>query len=427
MQKDKLNSAILVYQGIKGLHKRNKSVSSAYGLEIDMLSSAILGQIKGNPGICSKEIGRIFDLTATQTSRVIDKLKKEKLIKFIKNIKDKRSFELYLDLKGQKVYQQILSRAILSFENAFNRLENSEKNLFKPLFRKFLESLGEVNTVKLDKDPALMQEIRQLTRTLGLLGNNLFGLKGVDPIYWHILSLLEEQHTVSAKIVSATFGLKLATSYSILNRLKKDNLVKVFDKKVKKLVLTSQGKYYLNKVSTAGIKIIEQGIRNFNVQDKKLFAQLWLKYSGEHELSNERVLGQQINLTRIFNAPERFEFRKFIIEQRVQQNLIRLLPAQLGSNDAQLMVIRNKNKIIVACEAIIKNKQLEIVHFLCAQDFNLTKSLLWITLEELLNTIDSTNIAIRITNCSESVWNLLPIDNGSIKIISRKSIKSFRR
>lgn len=404
------SSSLKIFQAIKGMHRRNRTVISAYGLEVDMLSSAVLGEVFAGKVVSLNHIKSKFKLSSVQANRIQAKLLKLQIISTSLDLKDRRKKVFSLTKSGNRLYLKILERANITFSPALNRLNKSEQIRFKELFELFLLNLEVEPSVAFKQDPALMTQIRQLTKRLGLLGNNLFGIRGLDPIKWHILSFIQDatptKQTIST--LSKSFGIPLTSTLVIVLNLTKSNYLRRKSNGVKKEIeITASGISYLQTVQEKALALLNSGLSKMNILSRKEFADLWIKYSGNEIYFNERTIGETLTIARITSSPQRFDFRAFIFEERYKQGLTKLLPKKIGDTSSELLCIRAFNKIIVAAEFSKLGKNWEIIHLVSTIEPPNLKKHLRILFEDFFTSSGAKRLVLDKNNCSASLWGLV--------------------
>lgn len=318
--------AAALYEAVCSMHRRNRTVASAYDTPLSALESTALPEIEANPGINLVDIKLRLHLDQVATTRLIQGLTKEGLVTQETSKADKRYKELRLTSKGRKMFEASAERAYATFQSAFERVPEQDRSFFLHSFTLLNNGLHANTAAQLSDDPAAMREVRRSSRVLGLLSRSMFGQPEVSPLEWHIFDLLAKPEASSYVVdLADILGALPKTVAALVNRLAAKGLLKQAvnptDKRFRTITLTPAGRALHKKRRAAAEELLDKGLSAIPAADRKKFLDLFGLYAGTALPEAATVVTSSLLLRRVTDAKQLPQLRAFIYEERCIQKL----------------------------------------------------------------------------------------------------------
>lgn len=315
-----------LYDAICSMHRRNRTIGSAYDTALSALESTALPEIAANPGINLIDIKNRLHLDQVATTRLIQGLTKAELVTQETSSVDKRYKELRLTAKGKKLYESSAERAFTTFQSAFERIPQKDREFFLRNFTLFNDGLHANVAAELPNDPVAMREVRRISRALGLLGRSMFGQPEVSPLEWHIFDLLTKPEAASYVVdLADILGALPKTVAALVNRLVAKDLLKqtvnATDKRFRTITLTPAGRALHKRRRAAAEELLSNGGAALPTADRKRFLALFELYAGTALPESATVVTSSLLLRRVTDAKQLPHLRAFIYEERCKQKL----------------------------------------------------------------------------------------------------------
>ena len=318
--------AATLYDAICSMHRRNRTVASAYDTALSPLESTALPEIEANPGINLIDIKTRLHLDQVATTRLIQGLTKGGLVSQETSKVDRRYKELRLTAKGRKLFESSAERAFATFQSAFERIPEKDREFFLRTFTVLNDGMNASTAAELSKDPDAMREVRRTSRVLGLLSRSMFGQAEVSPLEWHIFELLAKPDAASYVVdLADILGALPKTVAALVNRLATKELVKqtvnLTDKRFRTITLTPSGRALHKKRRAAAEELLSQGLAAIPAHDRRKFLELFELYAGTTLPEAATVVTSSLLLRRVTDAKQLPQLRSFIYEERCEQKL----------------------------------------------------------------------------------------------------------
>jgi DNA-binding MarR family transcriptional regulator len=318
--------AAILYDALCSMHRRNRTVASAYDTALSALESTTLPEIEANPGINLIDIKARLHLDQVTTTRLIQGLTKEGLVTQEKSKTDKRYKELRLTAKGRKLFDSSAERAFVTFQSAFDRVPPKDREFFLRTFTLFNDGLNANTAAELPKDPAAMREVRRVSRVLGLLSRSMFGFPEVSPLEWHIFDLLSKPEAASYVVdLADVLGALPKTVAALVNRLAAKDLVKQTinptDKRFRTITLTPSGRALHKKRRAAAEELLSRGLASIPADERRRYVELFGLYAGTTLPETATVATSSLLIRRVTEQKQLPQLRSFIYEERFKQKL----------------------------------------------------------------------------------------------------------
>jgi DNA-binding MarR family transcriptional regulator len=187
-----------MHRALREFPRYNQFLTNANGLSISPPESHILVEVGGHGKLEYSTLVELIGLEKTAISKLIRGLCRQELIVATLSERDKRSKDLVLTIKGQ--------RLLKTFDTAANqRLEQfdlisgftaRERHDLAAILGSLADALHAQRTVTRSKEHILRPAIRRLTRAFQLLGRRALGSK-LNTLEWQTLLTLCENSAVT--------------------------------------------------------------------------------------------------------------------------------------------------------------------------------------------------------------------------------------
>jgi DNA-binding MarR family transcriptional regulator len=340
-----------LYESICSMHRRNRTVSSAYDTPLGALESSALPEIEANPGISLLELKGRLHLDQVSTTRLIQGLLKDGIVTQERSQIDRRVKEIRLTAKGRKLFETAYERAVLTFEAAAERLPRNKRERFLALFERFNDGLGAAPAAKLPRDAFAMCEVRRTSRCLGLMGRSVFGQAECSALEWHTFDLLA-QPEASAYVVDLAemLGCPAKTLAALVVRLARRGLVKqtvdTHDKRFRSVSLAPTGKALYRKRRAAAETFLGRGLHALSIAERQEFADLLGMYTGAQSSGTGTIVTSSLLLQKVTDEDQYVQLRSFLYQERGSQGLTESSSSDLLSSKALSYVVWSSDKVI---------------------------------------------------------------------------------
>jgi DNA-binding MarR family transcriptional regulator len=346
-----------VYEAICSMHRRNRTVASAYDTSLSPMAATVLPEIEANPGISIVELQSRLHLDQVSTTRLIEGLVKEDLVTRIRSKVDKRRREIRLTRHGKNVFGVSSARAFATFKGAFERLPEKERKHFLELFQLFNDGLGAHTAAELPIDPPGMTEIRRISRVLGVLGRSMFGIAECSPLEWHIFDLLSAPGASSFVVeLAELIGSQPKTTAALVQRLAAQGLVKqaisARDKRFRTVTLTSNGRALHARRRALAEKFVSQGLQAIPEKDVQRFVTLLRVYTGVDLPSAGTIVASSVLFRHVADTSTYPDLRSFIYQHRVLQGLTRTESAGILGDSAVVYGIWSHDVLVAVASFV---------------------------------------------------------------------------
>ncbi len=403
-----------IYDSIRRMHQRNRTVASSYGSGLSLAETTILVELLARPDRTASELCAITGLNAVQMSRAVKRLGAAKLLSAKGAPDDSRRKLLALTPAGKRRAGEVVEWGMRTFGAAYARLAERERALFGGYLEQFCDGLGPSSAARVHGDAPLMREIRRLTRAFGFVGDSAFGMR-LTPLEWHILcAAAEPGEETFIQDLAERYSLSQATMAKTVQRMEaRGLLIRVAssgDARRRPLGLSRAGARELEKLEDHVLDTFDRALRPLAARQVEEFARLWEKYRGADIGARQIVLGPLLSLQRAASEEERTEVRAFLVRERAAQGLLESLPPELASRDSHVFVLRRSNRILAVLECVPdESGDLRVSSLVAAPRLNpgdldrfLRRALL-----EALRTTDAASARIESTQTSPSARRLL--------------------
>jgi DNA-binding MarR family transcriptional regulator len=402
------------------MHRRNRTVGSAYDTSLSPMESTALPEIAASPGLLVGELQERLHLDQVATSRLVHSLRSRSLLREERPTGDKRRKELYVTEKGAKELGTSAARAYATFASAIERVPHKDRTHFLTLFAVFNDGLGAREAAMLSSDPEGMREVRRLSRALGALGSSAFN-QPCSPLEWHLFDLLHSASlppTMSA--LADSLGSPTQTVIAMIKRLCDAALLQVKedsrDRRCKTVLLTPSGlALYLSRRKLAE-ELLGEGLRRIEVAERSRFLELFSAWSGDALPDSITVLSPFLQIDRTHSEDELSQLRAFVMWERCRQGLYTTHSSSLLARSDAIYSVRLHGRLIcLACISPSESSDTTgaISHLLCIDE------------SEILSHATAA-IAILIDQvCVAAGYTALLADAGDVSVAVRPALFSL--
>lgn len=321
---------------IRETQRRNRSVSRAEGTPLSLLDSHILMELLVAPGTSFQTLSELLGVSKSTISRSVDALVKLGLLRAERKHAKGRPMEVEVTESGQALIEARDRTANQLDGERQSTMSNEEQRLFLTLLNIFASSLANrpLAPLRAGEHP-IRPAARAITRALGLLGSNVFGIEDMTDLKWHILTELRTRPRASGHLaqnlsVPATTLSTALTPLEEEGRLRRE--VDENDKRKVAVTLTSAGRSLLNRLEGAAKKYIEHGCRSLSKSEVAQFVTLFTKlvYGRDQEEQQAFTPG----LVRLLDPHELLRARHLIIRSLGQCSDEVLVPAVIAGQES---------------------------------------------------------------------------------------------
>ncbi len=425
--------ALELHRIIRGMHQRNRTVSTAYGTDLGVVESSAMAEIKGDPGLTISDLGEKLALTQVNTTRLVQNMIDQGLVVVSSDAEDRRRKRLKMTQRGSSIFNAAYERAKSTFGAAFERIPARRRDQFVGWMKVLCDGLEAPEAVSLPTDPPIMCEIRRLTRGLGLLSRSVYGKSGMPPLEWQILSQIctTERPIYAADLVSF-YGVLPNTMSGILRRMEDAGYITRpkgdQDKRFHSIEAKPAGlKRFLEieRLAENQLKVAMQKIPN---EEQNEFVELWRAYAAVELTAEDIVLSSHYSIRRATDEENRSKARLFLLQQRLSQNLVEEIPSLLCDAGSVIYLLRSPAGLNGVAEFSLhpKTRQWILIHLIVdpnqVQESTI-ENFAHRSLTEFFNVSAADEVVVSQHNCSTSSWNLLQqlsTKRGEERVIDRE-------
>lgn len=403
------------------MHRRNRTVGSAYDTALSAMESTALPEIAAKPGILISELQHRLHLNQVGASRLVQGLRIRALISELRPRDDKRRKALYLTTAGEAEFSKSATRAHATFASAIERVAPDDRERFLNLLALFNDGLGARDAAVLESDPQGMREVRRLSRVLGALGTSVFN-QPCSALEWHTFDLV---HTSPASLrvstIAESLGTPVQTVTGLIKRLTESNLVAIKDdprdRRCKTVHLTPAGSavYYARRKAAEGMLL--EGLRAISQADRAAFVELFKHWAGDDLAESVTVLSPSLHIQRVFASHELVELRSFVLWERCRQGLYRTRTSSLLTDtDAVYSVRLHRRLIAVVC-----------ISATLTADTGRISHLIWCNEDEITAHVAAATPRIIDQHFSTSECTNTIVEECDVSIVARNILRSHPR
>ena len=375
------NLSASLYESICSMHRRNRTVVSAYDTPLTPLESNTLPEIEANPGLNLVELKTRLHLDQVSTTRLVQGLVKQGLVTQEKSKTDRRYKEIKLTAKGRKLFEISSERAFITHQSALERVPAKQRKLFVSLFRKFNDALGAEAAAHLLSDAATMPEVRRISRALGLLSRSMFGHAECSAIEWYTLDLLAQPGASSHVVdLADLLGAPTKTFAALVQRLVARGIIKqsinAQDNRYRTITLTAAGKALYRKRRAAAEKLLGDALSKLPASERRTVTHLFSLYTGMHLPAEGTVVASSLLLRRLSDDALLPEARAFIYQERVNQGLVESQSSDLLGEHSVTYAAWLHDELAAVASFVPSTRQgtWTIAHFIWSDSFRNTSA-----------------------------------------------------
>lgn len=338
-----------LFGAIRAMHQRNRTVANLYGFSWGLAQAHATVEVAVSPGIPLSRLGKRLGLSAVATTRLLKNAERAGLLRWESDPSDRRVRKIRLGPAAGDLLAKNLERNVATFGAAYERLTVQGRRRFHSYLKRLCDAWPAPPACAARQEPPLMEEIRRLTRALGLLNDRLSFAPWCSPLEWHVLNLARDQGEkgTPTSILCSSLAAPSALIDKLLRSLKKQGLVKCSRKTQTNqshlVFLKEKGRAVLIQLEELGCREFGRCLADFSTEQISEFASLWEDYAGKFISPLTQAITKGSVLQCVSSSVGLAQARRFIAEQRVKQKLLRDLPATIIGPESLVFVLYRLN------------------------------------------------------------------------------------
>ena len=411
-----------IHRTIRNMHRRNRTVASAYGSGTGMLELAIIQEVIGNPALQSQQIAKRCRVSPVQISRAVDALRRNGLLDLSTGPKDRRTKQLTATARGRQLCAGLQTRSLGIWQAAYERLSPEERPRFTEYLQRMLNTYGAPNAGPLPGDPPLILEIRRITRMMGLFTTRVFGVQNLSPLRWHMLSAVcTAPDGVTVSHLSAAYGIRPTTISAVAQTMIREKLVShrriASDRRLMPLLATTAGLKEHRRIERIAVKQLADACHGFSDTELQDYAALWMKYSGAQFFVDDIALEAEAGIRRLSSPVELMEARRFLVTERVRQDLLQEIPDTFAHERSVVYGLIVSGNIEACAEFRARDSRWKLLHFIVGERAQHIEALLEYVLEQFFSSTSARQLELCGAAMSANIVRLIPRLSGRRSIV----------
>ena len=364
----------------QSIQVQNQFLSRANETTLSLAESHILVEVDaaGQDGIAASILATVLGLSKVQISRLIDDLGKHTLLGREVSKSDGRSKLVRLTESGRTALARFDQSANESMERLAGRLSESELLELKDLFKRFSDALGAAPSKTRTSDHPLRNEIRRVTRVLGLLGRKIYHSdKDLNSLDFFVLkeSAKETDGGCLPSDLAEKFSLPRTTISGSIKRLSALRLVTQkkdvnADKRQLPLFVTEEGTSTLEAVESSGCALIERGTADFSISELDRFVHLVKLFATPREKTSRITLQSKMDIVELSDKADiRNCARSFLLEGLVSKGWHKQAPEGLLLTNNLVTLLYVQDSLQGVLELSVKQSMYYLQNFFIEKSF----------------------------------------------------------
>ena len=343
-----------LYDLVLRFNRRLEHITKKLSPELLINENHLLGELRAHPAITAHDLSLSLRMEKSMLSRMLAAIESRGLVEVSVSARDRRRKFLTLTPKGitalehdNKVRDQQVIQCIAA-------LDEQEQGELQRLLRLMADGLNSAELHGAEWENPVKIEIRRLTRSLGMLGDNYLGCEmSVENCQvLHLISQGSVQQPNSLRmselrqLVPYEFSIlsRMVTQLTAAGFVRKEPGVK--DKREISLHLSANGKARSEFNIDRGGNSLANGMRHFRAEQVGRLCELIEKFVSEDSNaalnSGSRLIGDDIEL--------RKEARAFVLAELVRRGLERDVPETILGTSSSVIVHTQNNLINAVLE-----------------------------------------------------------------------------
>lgn len=347
------NNFVEIHKGLSVFIRANRFIRYLSGIKYTRAEIHTLIEIAARGESTIKDLTQILNMEQSSISRLVKNLVSENLLFQTSSEEDKRSKIIKLTTNGKNVVKRIDKQAGPKLIERARRLNSKEQEVLINFYENFgkLYKLS-ISPIRKGENEIRLQE-RRLTRSLGVLNNNVFN-SGLSTPQWSVLfDVYNHEFPLNAKMISKNQGIAPNTLSQALNFLEKEKLIKrnqaLLDSRFIEVKITSEGKKKYKEIEEKVCKDLARTLSSYSKKNKEHIVKTFLKYLDVNDL-NETIKTKSIFKISKAKSSEITEIRKFAVGQLFKCEISEYTPEVLVSKNSLIYNLKNKDTIFSIVE-----------------------------------------------------------------------------
>jgi DNA-binding MarR family transcriptional regulator len=322
--KNRLAVAEEIQRGALNFQRQNRFAATAGKTDLSLVESHFLCEVDGTPNIDLSLVRERLDVDSVRISRAVASLSQRDLLEVFPDATDRRRKRLRLTAKGAQLLAQIDEESNLSLARMRARILPEQAERARTYLNRLADGLNSPETVIRPVDDPLRPAIRRLTRSMGLLGQNVHGSSGVNSLEWLVLArLASSKSPLSASALCNYFSVPANTMSDLVKRFSQRGILiqergaLETDRRSCGLRLTGAGEELFSEVHKDAVQQFLDGLREFSDEEALDFSRIWAAFVGLDSAPNKPILNTllqpRIALIRLSSEFERAQARTFFL------------------------------------------------------------------------------------------------------------------
>lgn len=278
------------------IQRRNRFVSSAYGLPLGLSDAHALVEIdRHEEGVSASLLGRNICLKKASVSYLISRLRRRRLLQVRESRTDKRAKVVALSVSGKRLLAQLDARANQQTELLSKDLTPERESALVGYLERFSDIFGVPRVSARYGESLLRAAIRRATRALGLTTDAIFDSTSISALQWHMLTeIAADQEAKTARQLGKALGVKANTVSVCLSGLEKEGFIKqeVFssDRRKKAVLATPRGRQFLSRIREDAALSLKTRLASFSPESVREFVGLLSIIAGKPQTAKRHSL-----------------------------------------------------------------------------------------------------------------------------------------
>lgn len=347
-------------RGFREFQRQNRFVATAGMTDLTLVESQLLVEVDGTPGIDFTVARERLSVDPVKISRTVASLSKRSLLQVGGNAADRRRKRLHLTAEGAKLVAQVDKESNETLARLRERITPAEGERTRSYLTRLADGLSGPQTVhRLCEDP-LRPAIRRLTRSMGLLGQNVYGASGLSSLEWLVIARLATSETpLTARALSDFFSVPPNTMSDLIKRFCQDDIIvqerggDIRDRRSHPLRLGEAGRHLFVKVHSLAVEQTLGAIKTLSDEEALDFCRIWLAFIGlasSPQPSSDQILQPRITIIRFTSVSERTRARSFFLARCAALENFECVGEELFSKKSLCLGLEEENRLLGVAE-----------------------------------------------------------------------------
>jgi DNA-binding MarR family transcriptional regulator len=327
--------------------RRNRFVSKAEDSAFSLVESHIVVEIDASAELRAGDLVKRLRLDKSTISRALSSLRRRGLIQTIATGGKSRGAPTRLTIKGGAALAELDRGANLRMSQFCAALNAAEQRQLRDFFQ-LIGDGAEIESAPLRPvDHPIRNEIRRITRALGLLGVDVLH-SGLSSIQWHALREIESATgDVSAQALSEILNVAPNTMSSLVAVLTRKGLVQrrraAHDARLFNLRLSTEGQRALKILRAEAAALFERSFAKLADEELALSVGLLERFASSPEADPEALF---LQTRRISSDAEFKQARVFALRELVRQGKEEEVGSTIAGQESLIWVLEKGSECL---------------------------------------------------------------------------------